>query len=160
MTSVGGSGTFQLIECAVVVYVLLFRVCACWFLYPIPGVFYIDMSLLSYGFGGVATYKVPTVIPWAGVEPLLSPKGWGSVATSPPKPHWGGADSHVIWPGVCSGLTRTSSSAHAWPARYTSYASRDLWVAGLAPVKGMCCVNKASLCQGREAISALCGDIS
>ena len=77
---------------------LLVPVC----LYPILGVFYIDMSLLSYGFGGVATYKVPTVIPWAGVEPLLSPKGWGSVATPPPKPHWGGADSHVIWPGGVS----------------------------------------------------------
>ena len=40
---------------------------------------------VSYGFGGVATCKVPTVIPWAGVEPLLSPEGVGLSCNSSPK---------------------------------------------------------------------------
>ena len=48
-----------------------------------------------------------------GLSPTYPPKGWGSVATPPPKPHWGGADSHVTRPGVCPGLMRKCSSAHA-----------------------------------------------
>ena len=76
------------------------------------------------GFSPSVGYDVR--LSWLGLSPSYPPKGWGSVATPPPKPHWGGADSHVIWPGVCPGLTRKSSSVHAWPACYTSYGSHDL----------------------------------